>query len=429
MKILWSTFIVFPEVADKVGMKALYACTWVRAMAEQLRKNKEVDLAVVTVGNKDTIQKIESNNITFYFLPGGNKVYKNGGGKSVEKGWKEIIDNFNPDVIHLYGTEYAHNKTLIDMKISTPIIISLQGILKDYKKDYYGGLSVSTGIKYTTLRDLVRGSGIILDKIKLNKSIDTECRMLRNVKYVEGRTFWDRASSKSINPNAKYYYCPRMIRHEFFDEEGWNINKVERHSVFVHQGFKPLKGLHFVIEAVANLREKYPDIKIYIAGRNRKPLNTFKGRLLASGYDIYIDKLINRLDMEKNIIYTGTLDANEMVERLKKSNVMILPSSIENSPNSLVESMLVGTPCIASFVGGIPEMLKHQEEGLLYCYNEVNVLSEYIERIFDSDELAEKYSQAARKRKYEEHDEQKLVKQLLDIYKDIIVCDYENECD
>lgn len=420
MRVLWSVFIVFPEVAEKVGMKPLYACTWVRAMAEKFRKREDTKLAVVTVGKTQSVQKFEVDNIIFYFLPGGKKVYQTGGGDLVKNAWREIIDDFKPDVIHAYGTEYAHNKTLIEMKQSIPVVVSLQGILKDYQKDYYGGLDFSTGLKYITIRDIIRGSGIIMDKVRLKKAIETECEMLKNVEHVEGRTFWDFASVKNINPSAKYHFCPRMIRHEFYTDERWDINKIERHAIFVHQGFKPLKGFHFLIEAVARLREKYPDIKIYVAGNNNLELKTLKKKLKASGYVIYINKLIDKLGMRKYIEFTGPLDAAGMVDILKKCHVMVLPSAIENSPNSLVEAMLVGTPCISSFVGGVPEMLDHGREGLLYAYNEVNVLEHYIERIFDSDELADSFSVAAREHAMEVHNEEKLENMLVDIYKDII---------
>lgn len=420
MRVLWSTFIVFPEVAKQVGMNALYACTWVRAMAEKLRYREDVQLAIVTVGNSDQVQRIESNNIAFYFLPGGKKVYKSGGGEKVKAAWKQILDEFKPDVIHAYGTEYAHNRMLVDLKPDIPIVVSLQGILKDYQKDYYGGMDISTALRYTSLRDIARGSGIILDKVRLKKPIQYECDMLRKVDYVEGRTFWDKVSAEAINPNAKYYHCPRMIRHEFYESEAWDINKADRHSIFVHQGFKALKGLHFVLYAVASLRRKYPDIKLYIAGPDKLRIRGTKDRLMANGYKIYVNDLIRKLKLDDVVVFTGTLDAAGMVKKLQKSHVMVLPSSIENSPNSLVEAMLVGTPCISSFVGGVPEMLRHQEEGLLYCYNEVNVLAHYIERIFESDELAMRYSKAARQRKMEEHDEKLLEQMLMDIYTDIM---------
>lgn len=420
MKVLWSVFIVFPEVAALAKMKPQYACTWVRAMAEKLRYKDDVELAVVAVGNSPETKQFEVNNIKFYFLPGNRDTYRTGGGVELNNAWKTILEDFKPDIIHIYGTEVSHNHHLLNMDIQIPIVVSLQGILTDYKKSYYGGIDVSTALKNTTLRDIVRGSGIIMDRMRLAKPIKEEKAILRKAKYVEGRTFWDYASVRTINPSIKYYFCPRLIRHEFYTEEGWRIEDIQRHTIFMHQGFKPIKGLHFLLEAVNRLKSKYPDIKLYLSGNDNLRPKTLKQKLMINGYCLYINKIIKKYNLQSHIVFTGVLDAERMVEYLKKSHVMVLPSAIENSPNSLVEAMLVGTPSISSFVGGVPGMLKHEEEGLLYCYDEVNVLTYYIERIFDSDELAEKFSKAARARAFHDHDEDMLVTKLIGIYKEII---------
>ena len=91
--------------------------------------------------------------------------------------------------------------------------------------------------------------------------------------------------------------------------------------------------------------------------------------------------LIKDINVQENVIFTGTLTADEMAARTAKSHVVVIPSSIENAPNSLAEAEIVGTPTIASFVGGNMDMLKHNEEGFLYCYNEPNMLAEYIRQI------------------------------------------------
>jgi glycosyltransferase involved in cell wall biosynthesis len=73
-----------------------------------------------------------------------------------------------------------------------------------------------------------------------------------------------------------------------------------------------------------------------------------------------------------------------MINEYQKANLFICSSSIENSPNSVGEAQLLGTPVIASYVGGVPDMVIHNETGLLYRFEEVEMLSENIRTIFNN---------------------------------------------
>ena len=57
--------------------------------------------------------------------------------------------------------------------------------------------------------------------------------------------------------------------------------------------------------------------------------------------------------------------------------------------------MLLGVPCVASYVGGTCDMLEHNKEGFLYTYTEPAILAEYIKRMFEDDELCMKFSNNA----------------------------------
>ena len=69
-----------------------------------------------------------------------------------------------------------------------------------------------------------------------------------------------------------------------------------------------------------------------------------------------------------------------MKERFLKSNVFVSPSTIENSPNSLGEAMLLGIPCISSDVGGVKNLLKHEEEGYVYQTDAPYMLAYYVKK-------------------------------------------------
>ena len=301
-----------------------------------------------------------------------------------------------------------------------PASYTLQGILSNYYKDAYAGMEMKDVIRTYSLRDVVRHSGIIWDRKKEIKRSGYEKEMLKGIQYIGGRTTWDKVSSLAVNPEAKYIYAPELIRPEFYQSTRWNVNNIERHRIFMHQGFKPIKGLHIVLDAMKVLKKKYPDVELYMSGRNVMKNSTIKEKLLQPGYVKYLFEKIQANDLQDCIHFTGILDAEQIVSELKKSNVMVLPSAIENSPNSLCEAQLVGIPCVASFVGGVPEMLRDGKDGYLYTFNEPLMLAEYISRIFDSDSLAEQFSMSSYEWIRSRQGENDVVNKTINNYKTII---------
>ena len=109
-----------------------------------------------------------------------------------------------------------------------------------------------------------------------------------------------------------------------------------------------------------------------------------------------------------------------MINEYQNAHIFICPSSIENSPNSVGEAQIIGVPTIASYVGGIPDMIEHGKTGLLYRFEEIEMLAHFIRTIFINKELALQLSKngiiAAEKR----HNREEVTKSYLDLYKDII---------
>lgn len=420
MRIMWTVFVTFPEVAGKINKKAEYACTWARALSEALRKRDDVALAIVSIADCDEVKRFDVNGVAFYFLPNERDMKKNGGGVKARNAWKEVIADFNPDIIHVHGSESMVPYELIMLHPDVPVYLTLQGILSNYFKDDYAGIDMKDIVINTSLRDFVRHSGMILDRKKTKDRSKFEREMLLNIQYVGGRTTWDRVTALSINPSAKYFYAPEMIRREFYDVTRWEIQNVKRHRIFMHQGFKPIKGLHIMLDAMVILRNRYPDLQLYMSGTNVMKNTTFKEKLLQPGYVKYLFKKIQEYKLGDCIHYTGVLNANQIVDELKKSHVMVLPSAIENSPNSLSEAQLIGIPCVASHVGGVPEMMKDGIDGFLYTFNEPLMLAEYISRIFESDELAESVSRESYRRVHEKQNSEIVIEKTMENYNEII---------
>lgn len=412
MRILWTVNVLMPGVAKILGITTEHAISWVDAMSSRLRFRNDTKLAIACpLDTCSEVKEIEIDNITYYIFPKGDC-------ERIDY-WSEIIKKFQPDIVHAYGTESKHNYLLLKNHPEIPILVSLQGILTEYQHHYYAGIDFTMMLRFTTLGDILSSSGFFNGRNSFIKQSVFEKKILKMANRVEGRSTWDRVSAKNINPQLKYYYCPRLIREPFYNEE-WDINTIERYSILVHQGNYPIKGLHFVFEAIAKMKKQYPKLKLYIAGNDILHPKRVIRKLLPSGYAQYLKYLIKTYELNDIIEYTGFLSAEQLAKKLTKIHALVIPSSIENAPNSLAEGEIVGTPTIATYVGGNMDMLEHKKDGFLYCYNEPNMLAEYLTQIFESDELAQSFSLHARKTARCRHNPETLEKTLISIYNTII---------
>ena len=88
--------------------------------------------------------------------------------------------------------------------------------------------------------------------------------------------------------------------------------------------------------------------------------------------------------------------------------------------SSLKEAMIVGVPDVASAVGGVPEYVRHGENGFLYKFEEYGAAAKWVEKIFEDDDLAQKLSKAAREEMIKLHENSNVFEQMLQIYESIL---------
>jgi glycosyltransferase involved in cell wall biosynthesis len=194
------------------------------------------------------------------------------------------------------------------------------------------------------------------------------------------------------------------------------MESAEPHSVICTASGYPLKGLHMVLRAVALLKKEYSDIKLYVPGSKMISDGSVQWLLRKRGYTKYIEQLIKELKIEENIIWLGQLSQEQLAKQYAKTGAFVLSSSIENHSSSLKEAMMVGVPSIASAVGGIPEYVRHGENGFLYRFEEYEIMAGYIKKLFDDDKLAEKLSEAGRQDMIRLHGGTDVFETMRDIY-------------
>ena len=134
------------------------------------------------------------------------------------------------------------------------------------------------------------------------------------------------------------------------------------------QGNVPFKAVHHMIKALPAIREKYPDAELYVAGDNVVRESGMVERLKLSEYGRYLRMVMDECGVTEAVHFIGQQNETQMKELYLSAQVYVVPSLIENSPNSLGEAMLLGLPCIASRVGGIPSMAEEGEVNFEYLH-------------------------------------------------------------
>jgi len=413
MKILWIVNTIFPEPSKVLGLSVPTSGGWMYGLANQLNGVKDVKLSIATTYQGTQLKLISIGGIDYYLLPCKNKIkYDN----KLEHFWKQLYDESIPDLIHIHGTEFAHGLACMKRLPNLKYVISIQGLVSVNTKYYLGGISLLDIIKNITFRDIIRNDNLFQAKRKFEKRGFIEIEYLKRTNHVIGRTQWDYTHSKNINSNLEYHFCNESLRDNFYFVNKWDIKRKNNYSIFCSQAGYPLKGLHQVLKAVSIIKDEFPDMKLNIAGANISKRETIIEKIKISGYGLYINNLIRKLKIQNIVNFTGRLNENQMIEEFKKSHVFICSSSIENSPNSLGEAQLLGVPSIASYVGGNPDMIEEGKTGLLYRFEEYEMLAYKIKKIFNDDFLATKLSDNGIVEAENRHNKEANLKQTINIY-------------
>ena len=416
MKTLWIVNMVFPAIALKLGLKTSVSGGWLLDLAKGVAKNEEIELGVMTYYAGKEFIDIVHEGVRYFLLPGGGKrlLYNN---KKTGEDCKKIVKLFNPDIIHIHGTEYAPGYEMLKVHPEIPTVLTIQGVIHRIADEYYGGFSTWEIIKMSKMKDILKGKIPLTYKMLYTKNAKRENEVLKKVKYVTGRTDWDKSTMLAINPNLTYFRCNYNLRDAFYSVPKWSIDTMTRHTIMTGAGHYSLKGLHIVIKALAIVKNKYPDVKLYIPGGGKVE----NGRVVsASSYTKYIEKMISDLGLEENVIYVGNLGPEQVAQYLKNSHVCVVPSAMEGASATLCEAMMVGTPSICAYRGGMTDLLTDKVNGFTYDFPEYPQLALRIMEIFENDDMAVDFSKKTIELANIRHNRERNPEDMVAVYKEVL---------
>lgn len=386
---------------------------WMDHVLSDLRKIPDLEIRILCRDTEDAAGKIDDAVSYGVFSEPVMHQYR----QALEALFREELRSFHPDVIHIWGTEYGHTLAMVNAAAAEGLLertaVSIQGLCSVYARHYAEGVPDQVQ-RSSTLRDFLRRDNILRQQEKYRIRGTFEEEALKKVRHIIGRTCWDKACCEKLNPGAQYHFCNETLREPFYEGQ-WQYASCRKHRIFAPSCVYPVKGFHYLLEAFGQLTQKYPDAVLAVPGESFL-VSSGKNRLLQQTYHKYLARLVRKYGLENKIEFLGSLPPEGMKREYLRCQVFALPSTIENSPNSLGEAMLLGVPCVAADVGGVSTMLCHEKEGYLYQSTAPYMLSHYISRIFDMEEKAEALGASARAHALVTHDPKINAKTLLSIY-------------
>lgn len=426
MRVLWVCNIMLPAVAAQLGRAASVREGWLSGLFGRMLASPQTD---VELGLCFPVEKEEDGlKRELVFGGQGRKVCCYGFGEDTAhpERWDEMLEvrfsqillDFSPDLVHIFGTEFPHAYACA-RAFGRPerTLVGLQGLMCACADAYMADLPPAVQDS-RTLRDILKQDSIRQQQKKFYARAAFEERLLKETGHVTGRTPFDRETVRRLNPDAVYHFMNETMRPAFY-EGAWSPAGCRRFTIFVSQADYPLKGFHYLLQAMEEILRDFPETEILVAGNSVLGTDGWKGRLKIPAYGSYLRRLIRTFRLQGKIRVLGRLEEAQMRQAFLSCHVFLCPSAMENSPNSVGEAQLLGVPVAASDAGGIPGVVEDGVGGLLFAKGDVRGLAQTVKRIFSSDELAESLSCSERRIAAEKYDGARNFDRLLEIYGEI----------
>ena len=266
---------------------------------------------------------------------------------------KKILTEFSPDVVHFHNVFYALSPSVIYAANSYKTFLTLH----DYNVICFGDKRLDNGSicdRPLATCDCPASKVGALGQVKHHAAFHAlkqvhkliaPCRYMEEQFAVNGFT------------NVVHLSHP-MVARETFDEVGASMPE-KKHFLYLGR-LAEQKGVALLLKAIARFKI---NATLHIAGVGPE--------------ETYLKNLVEELGIGDRVAFNGWVDSVQRSALLAEAIAVVMPSIWpENSPMVIGEAALQKVPVIASAVGGLGEMIIHQETGLLFGHNDEADLAE-----------------------------------------------------
>jgi glycosyltransferase involved in cell wall biosynthesis len=176
--------------------------------------------------------------------------------------------------------------------------------------------------------------------------------------------------------------------------------------------FVEKKGLPYAIEAVSKVVDQFPDLEYHIVGSGEME-DEIRGR-------------IDKCDLDDTVELLGNVSDERLIAEFDEASCFLLPCIVAESgdrdgiPVALMESMAMETPPISTDVSGIPELIDHQQNGMVVEPKNIDELAEAVSTILSDPEKQRQFGEAGREKVKQEFNVEHEAAKLESVFKKTI---------
>jgi glycosyltransferase involved in cell wall biosynthesis len=255
----------------------------------------------------------------------------------------------NPGVVHHFSASYLffflHSVPLLLLGKRSPVKVVL---------NYRGGKANEF---------LQRWSWVVIPLMRTADEVVVPSQYLQ-------RVFQDYGLRSSLLPNiADTELFPFKERTHFFPR------------LFVSRHLEPMYDIECVLRAFRKVQERVPQATLGIAGNGSE--------------EARLERLVRKLHL-RGVTFYGAVPYAELPSLYSQYDIYVNGSRVDNFPGALVEAACAGLPIVTTRAGGISEMIRHGETGLLVEVGDSNALGDGVLKVLDEQGLSRKLARAAR---------------------------------
>ncbi len=332
--------------------KKIPTCPWVRALALELVARDDVAGVTVLVHTREVRSacKVERGKLRLIFVP----KYEPGQTDPYHLHWparlqlRSWLKRISPDIVHGFGTETSYGWLAVHSGYTH--IVEVQGIISELRPYLGWSRARCIATAYLEKKAVQKADGVIVTS---KWGYDWTCR-LRDPSDVR--------------------YIPNAVSPEFLQER---TDYSEPMCVCIGT-LAEYKNPQMVIRAFAAVDNA--NTKLVMIGEG-----TLKG---------ICEEIAEQHGVANRVFFTGRITREEVIGYLRRARCLAIGSRVDTSPNVVTESLTMGVPVVGANGGGIPNMIRHGEDGFVVLQDDSSRMGEHMGALLEDADLARKMGSA-----------------------------------